>query len=215
MTINLTEAEIALRLTQASSAPADSRSVYFTHLLKGVPRPAAVLVPLLRTDQTWHLLFTRRTDKLPEHRGQVAFPGGRADPGDTSPAQTALREAEEEIGLPADQVQLLGCLDSFTTVSNYRVTPVVGTIPWPIELKLEIEEVERVFIIPLDWLADPTNHEVRLRTRLIPTSGAEAGDKAKQTVTMPVIYFKPYEGEVLWGVSAEIVDNLVTKLVMK
>ena len=90
---------------------------------------------------------------MPEHSGQVAFPGGRADPEDTDPEQTALREAYEEIGLRPSDVHLLGRLQDYLTITNYQVTPVVGVIPWPYDLHPAEEEVSRVFAIPLDWLA--------------------------------------------------------------
>jgi 8-oxo-dGTP pyrophosphatase MutT (NUDIX family) len=159
-------------------------------LLKGDPRPAAVLIPMLRTKDAWHILFTRRTDTLPEHSGQVAFPGGRSDPGDLSLEATALRETWEEIGLNPSEVQVLGRLNDYLTVTNYRVTPIVGTIPWPFSLTLEKEEVSRVFTIPLDWLADPSNREERLRPLPTPFPPAK------------VIYFHPYDNEILWGATA-------------
>ncbi|MDD5168046.1 MAG: CoA pyrophosphatase, partial [Syntrophales bacterium] len=123
------------------------------------PRPAAVLIPLIRMPiesggPGWHILYTRRTDLVEHHKGQVSFPGGRRDPGDSSPEATALREACEEIGLNPADVHILGRMDDFLTVSNYRVTPVVGTMPWPYPLTLSPNEVSRVFTVPVDWLAD-------------------------------------------------------------
>lgn len=163
-------------------------------------RPAAVLVPLVRKPRGWHVLFTRRTDTLPEHRGQVSFPGGRCDPSDQSVEDTALREAFEEIGLDPKDVKVLGRLRSLLTTTNYWVTPVVGMIPRSYIFRIAEEEVSRVFTIPLAWLADPNNHEVR--QRILPFS----------LNPVPVIYFKPYQGEVLWGVSAQIVLDLVKAL---
>jgi 8-oxo-dGTP pyrophosphatase MutT (NUDIX family) len=90
-----------------------------------------------------------------EHQGQVAFPGGRADPSDTTPEMTALREAHEEIGIDPTKVRILGRMQSLHTISNYVVTPIVGVIPWPVSFRLEETEVRRVFSIPLNWLADP------------------------------------------------------------
>ena len=94
-------------------------------------RPAAVLVPLLQAEGEWRLLLTQRTHTVESHKGQVAFPGGRVDPEDESRVATALRETEEEIGLPRDRVRVLGQLDELLTVTQYRVTPVVGVVPWP------------------------------------------------------------------------------------
>jgi len=169
---------------------------------------AAVLVPFLRITDGWHLLFTRRTDKLPEHSGQVAFPGGSMDPGESSPEQTALREASEEIGLHPNKVQVIGRLRSIITITNYQVTPIVGIIPWPYPIQLEREEVQRVFTIPLTWLAQPDNREIRQHTRLLPQTGHESGGE-RESVTMPAIYFKKYDGELLWGVTAQIVVSLL------
>jgi 8-oxo-dGTP pyrophosphatase MutT (NUDIX family) len=185
---HLDEAGISRLL--ASARQEARRNSFPAELLVGPPRPAAVLIPLLRSEQDWHLLFTRRNSALPEHSGQVAFPGGRADPEDTDPDSTALREAHEEIGLfPAD-VRILGRLYDFLTITNYLVTPVVGVIPWPYPLKLSAEEVSNVFTIPLDWLADPRNREEQLRTLPEPHR------------PIPVVYFHPYRGEILWGASA-------------
>ena len=156
------------------------------------PHNAAVLVPILKQDHKWHVLFTRRTSSLPEHSGQVAFPGGRAEPDDDSPEVTALREAHEEINLSPSDVQILGRLREIRTISNYCVMPVVGRIPWPYEFKLARKEVSRVFTIPLDWLADLKNHEIKFRELPSPHS------------PVPVIYFNRFDGELLWGISAEI-----------
>jgi 8-oxo-dGTP pyrophosphatase MutT (NUDIX family) len=130
----------------------------------------------------------------------VAFPGGRADPQDTSPEQTALREASEEIGLRPQDVRILGRLQDYLTITNYQVTPVVGVIPWPYDLHPAEQEVSRVFAIPLDWLAQAENHEER--PRLLPPPYPPAR----------VIYFHPYDGEVLWGASARMTLNLLQAL---
>jgi len=154
----------------------------------------------------WHLLLTRRSDRLAEHRGQVAFPGGRCDPEDLTPEATALREANEEIGLPPNQVEILGRLSNMWTITNYRITPIVAVIPWPFPVKLAKHEVSRVFTIPLAWLADPSHYEIRIRTIPSPYS------LQLKSESYPIIYFHPYDGEVLWGVSAEITKNLIRLL---
>ena len=92
---------------------------------------AAVLVPLVWQDDEWHLLYTRRTDKVESHKGQVSFPGGACDEGETTPEQTALREAEEEIGISPKDVKVLGRLANLITITYFRVTPVVGVVKWP------------------------------------------------------------------------------------
>jgi 8-oxo-dGTP pyrophosphatase MutT (NUDIX family) len=208
--LELSEGEISKRLNKNYESPLVEG--YPSALLSDAPKPAAVLVPLLiinNQDQyvnSWHLLFTRRSDQLIEHRGQVAFPGGRSDSDDPSPEATALREAQEEIGLQPEDVHLLGRLDSLLTISNYSITPVVGVIPWPYEFKLAMDEVSRVFTIPISWLADSYNHQVLEREIPPPYSSILRSSK------YPVIYFNTYDGEVLWGVSAEITLRLIKTL---
>jgi 8-oxo-dGTP pyrophosphatase MutT (NUDIX family) len=194
----ISENEITHKLAQTSEHT--NEFSYPSELLTDRPRPAAVLIPFLTRDSSWHILYTRRTDSLPEHSGQVAFPGGRADPADISPESTALREAFEEIALRPEDVKILGTLNALPTVTNYYVTPVVGKIPWPYSFKLAQEEVTKVFTVPLRWLADPNNFEIR--------------DRAVPNFSTPVkvIYFSPFEGEVLWGVSAQITLNLLKAL---
>lgn len=201
---NVTEEGIARRLAESASQvhpPNDPIQLPLPiQFLRGKPKPASVLVPFLERDGGWHILFTRRSDTLVEHSGQVAFPGGSAEPEDASLEETALREAHEEIGLDPKAVHILGRLDSFITITNYILTPVVARIPWPFPLQLEKDEVERVFTIPLVWLVDPANHETRQRP--LPSPAPD----------IRVIYFQPYDGEILWGVSAQITLNLIYKL---
>src|SRR5262245_56549999 len=92
------------------------------------PKPAAVLVPFLEKEGETYLLFTRRTESVRDHKGQISFPGGARDPGDPSLRETALRETEEEIGVPRHAVEVLGELDDYVTVTNYMITPYVGII---------------------------------------------------------------------------------------
>jgi 8-oxo-dGTP pyrophosphatase MutT (NUDIX family) len=198
---DLSEAEISARLKQAYQSanprPDFSESPYPSELLPDAPRPAAVLIPLLRVADEWQILFTRRNSTLAEHSGQVAFPGGRSEPGDASPEATALREASEEIGLAPEDVRILGRLNDFITITNYAVTPVVSRIPWPYEFTIQKEEVSRVFTIPMAWLGDPLHHEVRRRS--LPSLGSH----------VDVIYFSIYDGELLWGASARFTLTLL------
>ena len=155
-------------------------------------RPAAVLVPLYKENDGWYVLFTRRTDSVEDHRGQVSFPGGLIETQDESPEQAALREAEEEIGIQAEDVQILGTMASFPTITQFIISPVVGTIPWPYPLHLNPDEVAAVFGVPIVWLADPSNVEIRQWKSPI------------SNTTIPIDYFRPYKGEVIWGATARI-----------
>ncbi|MGQ9895975.1 MAG: CoA pyrophosphatase [Acidobacteriota bacterium] len=122
---------------------------------------AAVLVPLFFKQGIPHLLLTKRASHLRRHRGEVAFPGGRRDPQDTSPVMTALREAQEEIGLPEEQVMVIGLLETFTTHTGFQVTPVVGVIPYPTEFRLDTRETEALIEVSLPIIARTEAREVR------------------------------------------------------
>jgi 8-oxo-dGTP pyrophosphatase MutT (NUDIX family) len=164
---------------------------------------AAVLLPLIWWQDEWQLVFTRRTDTVEHHKGQVSFPGGGCDLGESSPEETALREAWEEIGLLPEDVRLLGRMNDVITITRYRITPVVGVMPWPYEVRLEKAEVARVFTIPLRWLADQQNWSERPFT----LNGI--------TFSTPVIRYNLYDGENLWGISARIIQNFLTVLGLK
>ncbi len=119
-------------------------------------RRAAVLCPLVMRDE-WHIILTQRPVTMPSHPGQIAFPGGKSEAGETI-AQTALRETKEEIGVAADDIELLGRLPSFNAVSHYRVTPFVGIIAPTAEITPDPREVESAFEVPLHFLMNPENH---------------------------------------------------------
>lgn len=162
--------------------------------------PAAVLIPMYQEDGDWKLLFTRRTDSVDVHAGQVSFPGGQIEDADVSIVAAALREAQEEIGLNPEDVEILGQLNPLFTVTQFLVTPVVGVIPWPYPLRTSPTEVARTFGVPIRWLADPGNLEVKEREPLVPGR------------SIRVYYFKEYEGETIWGVTARITVNLLHML---
>ena len=122
-------------------------------------KPAAVLVPLVVRPDIVTVLLTLRTDHLHHHPGQISFPGGRVEAHDVSPVMTALRETEEEIGLDPDRVELLGELPEYFTGTGFRVTPVVGLVHPPFELKLDAFEVAEAFEVPLAHFLDPANHQ--------------------------------------------------------
>ncbi len=158
------------------------------------------MIPLYFHDDQWHALFTRRAERIEPHSGQVSFPGGLIESDDTSPEQAALREAHEEVGINPQDVEILGRLMPTWTITRFLVTPIVGIIPWPYELELNQNEVARAFGVPLNWLAEPANLEMR---------------KYKLTRFGPsfhVHYFKPYEDEVIWGATGRIVVSLLDEL---
>jgi len=163
---------------------------------------AAVLVPLVWMDDEWHLLFTRRTDSVYHHKGQVSFPGGGCDEGESTPEETALREADEEIGLKPEHVRVLGRLNMTLTITHYRVTPVVGVMPWPYPVRPAPNEVGRVFTIPLVWLSHRENWEEQNVT-----------PKGEQR-SFPVIIYHSYDGEILWGATARMTHNFLDVLGM-
>jgi 8-oxo-dGTP pyrophosphatase MutT (NUDIX family) len=159
------------------------------------PRRAAVLVPIIDDGGALRLLLTRRTEDLPTHAGQVAFPGGLMEPDEDDPAKTALREAEEEIGLPADAVEVLGLLDDFPTrTDEVAVTPVVGVLRRVPPLLAGAAEVARIFDIPVADLAQADRWTWREEPR------------GERRLT---IYYFLHEGETLWGLSARIVLHLL------
>jgi 8-oxo-dGTP pyrophosphatase MutT (NUDIX family) len=158
---------------------------------------AAVLIPLFWSESGWQVLFTRRTDKVEHHKGQVSYPGGRCNPDETTPELTALREAWEEIGLKPEDVRVLGRLNDYLTITHYRVTPVIGVIPFPYPFQLEKAEVERLFTIPLAWLADRINW---VEEPITPDGTMRP---------FPIVRYHPFDGEILWGATARITHNFL------
>lgn len=199
--MTLSETEIAQCLTDSFNPDQSPESPYERLWADGPPQPAAVLIPFLCTEDGWELLFIRRAlHPKDRHGGQVAYPGGRCDPEDPNAIRAATREAHEEVGLHPKDVRILGRLRDMLTITNYRVTPIVGAMPWPYALTPQPDEVSRIFSIPLDWIADPTNREVY--DRKIQHQGK----------TIPVIHFKPYDNEILWGASARMTILLLEAL---
>jgi 8-oxo-dGTP pyrophosphatase MutT (NUDIX family) len=159
-------------------------------------RPAAVLLAL-RDGGSPRLVLTVRTDNLQSHAGQVALPGGRADPGDTDALATALRESEEEIGLDRAQVTPLGYLDNFDTISGYRITPVVARIAERSQLKAAPAEVAEVFEVPLAFFLDPANlHRYTMEFR---------GHRREMVEFV-------HGGHRIWGATAAILLNLLKRM---
>jgi 8-oxo-dGTP pyrophosphatase MutT (NUDIX family) len=160
-------------------------------------RRASVLVPIVARPGELTVLFTRRTAHLKNHSGQIAFPGGGAEPGDASPEATALRETREEIGLEPARVELLGRLSDYHTRTDYRVTPVVGLVAPPFELVLDAHEVDEAFEVPLAFLLDPAHHQRQQR------------EFQGRTVAF---YAIPYRDYYIWGATAGMLVNLYRHL---
>ena len=154
---------------------------------------AAVLIPLVLQEEGLSVLLTQRTNHLRDHAGQISFPGGRMDPDDIDPNHTALRESEEEIGLDRSRVEIIGHLPQYLTVSGYSVTPVVGLVQAQAEYPLDEFEVADVFEVPLRFLMDPANHQVRVWQ-------SEQGGRR--------FYAMPYENRFIWGATAGMLRNL-------
>lgn len=197
MPITLTEDQISQCLQDAIKVDPSSDGFSEIELTEETRlKCAAVLIPLVWYDEEWHLLFTRRTDTVESHKGQVSFPGGACDEGETTPEQTALREAEEEIGIHPNNVRVLGRLSNLITITYFRVTPVVGVVKWPAVFRVGEHEVARIFTIPLAWLADSTKRwefEMPGRTRSL-------------------IAYHPYDGELLWGATARMTVDFLKVL---
>jgi len=119
-------------------------------------RGASVLMPLVMRDE-WQVILTQRPQTMPQHAGQIAFPGGKREAGETA-LQAALRETEEEVGLVSEHISVLGRLPSFNAVSEYRVTPFVGIVSSTAEIMADAREVDDVFETPLSFLMDAQNH---------------------------------------------------------
>jgi 8-oxo-dGTP pyrophosphatase MutT (NUDIX family) len=158
-------------------------------------RRAGVLAPLFVKEKELWVLFTKRSENLVTHRGQVSFPGGAHEEGDENLLETAIRETEEEIGLPRKQIVVLGRLSPITTVTDFYVEPYVAAIPYPAELKPSPEEVEELWEIPVAALLAPTAVEER----------EFPGRKE------PVLFYH-YGPKTVWGATARILSELLQAL---
>jgi len=159
-------------------------------------RPAAVLAPIIARPSGLTVLLTLRSASLRSHSGQVAFPGGQVDEGE-APAQTALREAEEEIGLEARYVEPLGWLDPYLTGTGYRIAPLVALVDPGFTLTINPQEVAEAFEAPFAFLMDVANHRV---------------EEAEWQGGTRKFYAMPYEGRYIWGATAGILRNLCERL---
>jgi 8-oxo-dGTP pyrophosphatase MutT (NUDIX family) len=171
----------------------DARAIPYDQPFK----PAAVLVPIVARPGGATVILTQRTAHLPSHPGQIAFPGGKIDPGDGAALAAALRETEEETGLDRSFVTPLGYLDLYVTRTAYRVAPVVGLVRPGFTLTPEPGEVEDIFEVPLSFLMDPANHQRHSRI----WQGKER-----------FFYAMPFEGRYIWGATAGMIRNLHDRL---
>lgn len=160
-------------------------------------RPAGVLVPLVEREGEINILLTRRADHLHHHAGQISFPGGRKEEEDATIADTALREAAEEIGLDSRLVTILGVLPQYITLTRFAITPVVGLVKPPLDLRADPFEVADIFEVPLAHLVDPAHHERHFREE----NGRRRG-----------FYAIPYGDRFIWGATAGILVNFAALL---
>jgi 8-oxo-dGTP pyrophosphatase MutT (NUDIX family) len=159
-------------------------------------KPAAVLIGLIARPEGTTVLLTERATHLRSHSGQVAFPGGKIDPGE-APIEAALREAEEEVGLSRKHVEVFGLLDPYLSGSGYRITPVVAEIHPPFDLTINHHEVADTFEAPFAFVMDPANHQRQSRE----WQGMQRH-----------FYAMPWENRYIWGVTAGILRNLYERL---
>ena len=177
------------RLKQALAQRRKSHIVDASHV------SAAVLIPIYYKQGEYHILFTKRTEKVKDHKGQISFPGGAYEKQDGTLVNTALRECTEEIGLAAEAVELLGELDdTSTTTSNYIISPFVAAIPWPYPLKVDPTEVDEIIEVPISALLDKD----------CLSQGTDVLDG--QVVTT---YFYHYQERLIWGATAKILNQFL------
>jgi 8-oxo-dGTP pyrophosphatase MutT (NUDIX family) len=157
------------------------------------PIPAAVLIPIVLRPTGLTVLLTQRTAHLRDHAGQVSFPGGRCEPDDASPQATALRESREEVGIESGQVEVLATLPDYFTSTGFRVTPVVGLVTPPLNLRLDDFEVAEVFEPPLDFLLDPASYQRH---------------QVERDGVLHNYWAVPWQGYFIWGATAGMLVGL-------
>jgi 8-oxo-dGTP pyrophosphatase MutT (NUDIX family) len=155
--------------------------------------PAAVLIPVVNREDELKVLFTRRAANLAQHAGQISFPGGHIEESDNEPIDAALRETEEEVGLPRHHIDVIGQLENYISRTGFEITPIVGVIEPPFTVVPQPSEVAEVFEVPLSFLLNPENHH--RHTREISGENRE-------------FYAMPYGEYYIWGVTAGILVNL-------
>jgi 8-oxo-dGTP pyrophosphatase MutT (NUDIX family) len=193
----LTPAGLRARFKQTLDWTPDARDDRIK-ALGGDPRVASVLIALVLRETGLTVLLTQRADHLSDHAGQISFPGGRREPEDLDAAATALREAQEEVGLAAKHVEVLGELPEYLTGTGFRVTPVVALVHPPFELHADTLEVADIFEVPIAFLMNPANHQVRV---------FRWEDGERRFFAMP---FSPAENVApyfIWGATAGMLRN--------
>ncbi|MGD9507644.1 MAG: CoA pyrophosphatase [Geminicoccaceae bacterium] len=163
----------------------------------GERRPAAVLLGLIDRPDGPSIILTQRTAHLRDHAGQISLPGGRLEPVDAGPADAALREAQEEIGLEPQRVDLLGGLRHYDTITGFRIHPVIGWIEPPMVLRPDPYEVAEVFELPLSFALDRTNH---------------CRESVERNGVRRHFYVLPYQSRYIWGATAGILVNFARLL---
>ncbi len=156
--------------------------------------PAAVMILMVNMENIPHVLFTRRTELVETHKGQISFPGGAQDPPDKNLLQTAIRETEEEIGIKPDKIEVLGQLDDFLTITDFLIRPFAGILQPPLKFRLSEDEVDEVFQAPLSLFLEESHFEVK--------KWEHAGRNYD-------VYFYTYRNHVIWGATAFILNHFI------
>jgi len=191
MRIDLPSAEmLALRLADESGPDTDFRE-------RGDRRSAAVLLPLVETEEGASLLYTRRSKGLPHHAGQVAFPGGLREREDRGPYETALREASEEVGIRPEKVRFIANLDPAETLREFRILPFLSLWPPGAYSPKSLDEVERVFTVPLSWMLAPGSQSQVLV------------EERRMRLSVPAF---SYDGEIIWGATFRMTQDFLSRL---
>ncbi len=191
-------APLASRISTESEVPAGRSDFELNPEMKILDvserkQPAAVLIPVIEHENKASILFTQRADEMPTHAGQISFPGGKMDASDSNVAETALREAREEIGLEAEFIDSIGFLDDYITSTGYRISPLVAVIRQGYSITPDQSEVADVFDVPLSFLMNAQNHEMHTR---------------EWRGTQRKFYAMPYETRFIWGATAGMLRNL-------